>query len=202
MHASLIPDARGLRAAARAWRPGALLAALLLLAPLPGAVQAQQAAYTVHPGDVLQISVWREEDLQREVLVRPDGGFSFPLAGDIQARGKSVVALQEELASRIERYIPDPVVTVSLGAIQGNKMYVVGKVNRPGEFVMTGDVDVMQALAIAGGTTPFAALKDIQILRRVDGEQRAIPFRYPEVERGENLEQNIVLESGDIVVVP
>lgn len=159
-------------------------------------------AYTVKPGDVLLVSVWKEPDLQAEVLVRPDGGFSFPLAGELNARGMTVAQLQEELAGRIETFIPDPVVTVAIRQVQGNKMYVIGKVNRPGEFVMTGRVDVMQALSIAGGTTPFAALNDIHILRREDGLQRSIPFRYGEVEKGEGLAQNILLQSGDIVVVP
>lgn len=159
-------------------------------------------AYQVKPGDVLLVSVWKEPDLQGEVLVRPDGGFSFPLAGEVDARGRTVAQLQEELAGRIEKFIPDPVVTVAIRQVQGNKMYVIGKVNRPGEFVMSGTVDVMQALSIAGGTTPFAALNDIHILRREEGLQRSIPFRYGEIEKGRGLIQNILLESGDIVVVP
>lgn len=161
------------------------------------------APYTVKPGDVLDVSVWKEPDLQREVLVRPDGGFSFPLTGEISSTGKSVQEIQTVLEERIEKYIPDPVVTVALRQIQGNKIYVLGKVNRPGPFIMTDAVDVMQALSLAGGTTPFAALNDIKVLRRATGEaQRAIPFRYGDVEKGRNLDQNIILKSGDIVVVP
>lgn len=158
--------------------------------------------YTIHAGDMLRISVWKEEDLNLDVLVQPDGHFAFPLAGDIQATGKSTLEIRQEIAKRIEKYIPDPVVTVDVKQIQGNKIYVIGKVNRPGEFVMTHDIDVMQALSMAGGTTTFAALNSIKILRRKGKAQISIPFRYADVEKGMNLDQNIVLQSGDVVVVP
>jgi polysaccharide export outer membrane protein len=171
-----------------------------------GTVAAQEApddAYTVQPGDLLEVSIWKEEDLQRQVLVRPDGGFSFPLAGDIVATGKTVPELREEIAARLKTYIPDLVVTVTVTEIRGNKIYVIGQVNDPGEFIVNPRVDVMQALSMAGGTTAFAALGDIVILRRdANGAQRAIPFEYKDVERGRSLEQNVVLNSGDVVVVP
>lgn len=179
-----------------------LLALWAFGAHAAGEEEAPATSYTVKPGDVLGISVWKEPDLQREALVRPDGGFSFPLAGQVSARGMSVAEIQEELETRIERFIPDPVVTVSLRQVVGNQVFVIGKVNNPGAFTMTGQTDVMQALAIAGGATPFAAVNDILILRRENGVQRAIPFRYADVEAGEGLRQNIVLQSGDVVVVP
>jgi polysaccharide export outer membrane protein len=159
-------------------------------------------AYEVQPGDVLFISVWKEPELQKEVLMRPDGAFTFPLAGEIAARAKTVEDLRIELTSRLSRYIPDIVVTVSVTQINGNKVYVIGQVNDPGEFIVNPRVDVMQALSMAGGTTPFADLKNIRILRRSDGKQTALEFRYDDVIRGRRLEQNIVLESGDVVVVP
>ncbi|HNP35107.1 MAG TPA: polysaccharide biosynthesis/export family protein [Woeseiaceae bacterium] len=158
--------------------------------------------YLVKAGDTLLISVWKEEDLQLEVLIRPDGGFSFPLAGDVSAAGKTVNSIAQELSGRLERYIPDTVVTVAVTAINGNKIYVIGQVNNPGAFVMNPRVDVMQALSMAGGTTAFAALNDIVILRRANRSQIALKFRYSDVARGRNLEQNIMLESGDVVVVP
>lgn len=159
--------------------------------------------YTVQPGDVLEISVWKEEDLQREVLVRPDGRFSFPLAGDIDASGKTVDQLRTEISSILERFIPELVVTVTVTEIRGNKIYVLGQVDRPGEFVVNPQVDVMQALSMAGGTTAYAALDDIIVLRRdSSGGQRAIQFSYKDVASGRDLEQNILLISGDVVVVP
>jgi len=158
--------------------------------------------YTIQPGDVLDISVWKEEDLVRQVLVRPDGGMSFPLAGDMQAAGKSVAELQKLITERLKKYIPDPVVTVSMLKLDGNKVYVIGKVARPGEFLANRYMDVVQALSMAGGMTPYAADNKITVLRRENGKQRSIPFRYGDIEKGEDLEQNIILQSGDVVVVP
>jgi len=161
------------------------------------------AAYTVKPGDTLMVSVWKEPDLQGPVLVRPDGMFSFPLAGQLDARNKSVAELQQELTTKLKKFISDPVVTVSIQEIKGNKVYVIGQVQKPGDFVVNPRVDVMQALSMAGGTTPFAALGDIMILRRTDtGQQQALPFKYTDVVRGRNLQQNIMLQAGDVVVVP
>jgi polysaccharide export outer membrane protein len=159
-------------------------------------------AYRVQPGDVLTISVWKERDLQGEILVRPDGGVSFPLAGNVSADGMTTQELTDALAAKLKRFIPDPVVTVSVKQIGGNRVYVLGKVNRPGEFSFSKPVDVMQALALAGGATPFAEVNDIRILRREDGVLRSLPFRYGEVERGKELNQNVLLQSGDTVVVP
>lgn len=179
---------------------------LVLTAGFSAPATAQEAPggdYTVQPGDILEISVWNEEDLQREVLVRPDGWFSFPLAGDVNANGKTVSDLREEVAARLQKYIPDLVVTVTVKSILGNKIYVLGQVNNPGAFVVNAQVDIMQALSMAGGTTAFAALDDIVVLRRdKDGTQNAIHFAYKDVERGQSLEQNILLTSGDVVVVP
>lgn len=158
--------------------------------------------YTVLPGDRLQVSVWKEPDLQLEVLVRPDSAFSFPLAGDISTKGRSVVELQTELTQRLGRYISSPVVTVSVIEVLGNKIYVIGQVNRPGDFVVNPRVDVMQALSMAGGLTAFANTNDIKILRRTGSRQSAISFKYNDVLKGRDLEQNILLQSGDIVVVP
>jgi len=159
-------------------------------------------AYKIGPGDVLTVSVWKEEGLQQEVLIRPDGGMSFPLAGDIQAGGKSVSELSDMLVQKIKKYIPDPVVTVAVRQIQNNKIYVVGKVNRPGEYVATRYVDVMQALAMAGGLNAYASSNNIKILRRVNGKVQSRSFEYDDVAKGEELEQNVVLQGGDIVVVP
>ena len=181
----------------------ALFALVFLMAPS----EAQESrgnddAYEVQPGDLLFISVWKEPDLQQQVLVRPDGAFSFPLVGEINGRNRNVEDIRVELASKLSRYIPDLVVTVSILEINGNKIYVMGQVNQPGEFVVNPRVDVMQALAVAGGTTPFANLNDIKILRRTGEGQEVFEFRYDDIARGRRLEQNIVLQSGDIVVVP
>jgi polysaccharide export outer membrane protein len=167
-----------------------------------GFARADDQPYQIQAGDVLFVSVWKEAELQSEVLVRSDGGISFALAGDLKAAGLSVAELSEQLAARIKKYIPDPVVTVAIKVNNGNRIYVVGKVNRPGEFPYGRPIDVMQAIALASGTTPYAALSDIRILRRENGKLSALRFDYTDVERGKSLESNIVLRSGDTVVVP
>ena len=159
-------------------------------------------AYRIQPGDVLEVSVWREENMLKTVLVRPDGGLSYPLVGNIQAAGKSVGELQVLVTERLSKYMPDPVVTVSIQQLRGNKIYVVGRVQRPGEFEANRYMDVVQALSLAGGMTPYAAGNKIKVLRRENGELTAIPFRYGDIEKGENLGQNIILQSGDVVLVP
>lgn len=161
-----------------------------------------RAPYLVNPGDILSVTVWKEEDLARQILIRPDGQFSFPLAGQVQAEGKSIEEIQALLTERLTRFIPEPVVTVATLEIRGNKVYVLGQVARPGEFQVNPNVDVMQALSMAGGTTPFAQLDDIKVLRRDGAVLSAIPFKYSEVEKGKRLQQNIVLQAGDVVVVP
>ena len=174
---------------------------ILALAWATGAM-AQDPNYTVKPGDTLSISVWKEPDLQKETLVRPDGSFSFPLVGEVDAKGKTVADLNKFVSQKLAKFISDPVVTVSIQEIKGNKVYVIGQVNRPGEFIMNPSVDVMQVLSMAGGTTPFASLGDIVILRRTPTGKQSLPFRYNDVVKGRKMDQNIDLQAGDVVVVP
>lgn len=161
-----------------------------------------QNRYELQPGDLLIVSVWRETELQQQVLVRPDGGISFPLAGDIQASGRTVNELSKEIERRLSSYITDPQVTVSLFELRGNLIYVMGKVNRPGVYPFNQNIDVVQALSMAGGATSFAEVNEIKILRRNNGKLKAQTFRYSDIEKGKNLDQNILLKSGDTVVVP
>jgi polysaccharide biosynthesis/export protein len=160
-------------------------------------------AYRIQPGDILSISVWKETDLTADVIVRPDGALSFPLAGDQVAEGHTVDELRKTLAEKLKKYVPDPVVTVAVKALGGNRIYVIGKVARPGEFPFSRALDVMQSLTLAGGATSFADVNDIRILRRDEnGKQVILSFRYDDVSRGRHLEQNILLQTGDTVVVP
>jgi polysaccharide export outer membrane protein len=158
--------------------------------------------YILQPGDELQIAVWKETDLTLEIFIRPDGGISFPLAGDLPAAGRSVAELTAMLEKRVRRYEPDAVVTVMVKAAIGNRVYVIGKVNKPGDFALNRPIDVMQALSLAGGATPFANTNHIRVLRREGNGIKAISFRYGDVQRGRRLDQNILLKSGDTVVVP
>jgi len=185
------------------WLRLVILAGVLFATPVMAQDDTEgRAPYTINPGDLLEISVWKELDLQRQVLVRPDGGFSFPLSGDIVAVGRTVEAIRRELTAKLEAFIPDLVVTVTVVEINGNKIFVIGQVKNPGEFVMNPYLDVMQALSIAGGATPFAQLNNIKILRRSNGQQTIRDFRYNDILKGQNLSQNIILEVGDVVLVP
>jgi polysaccharide biosynthesis/export protein len=166
------------------------------------ATLAAQPGYQLQPGDLLEISVWKEQDLQRDTLIRPDGGITFPLAGDFDTTGKTVEDVRAVLVDHLRRYLPTPVVTVAVKAAAGNRIYVLGKVVHAGDFPMINSLDVMQAISLAGGTTPYAAVNDIVILRRQNGAQQAFRFHYSDVARGRDLSQNILLHSGDVVVVP
>jgi polysaccharide export outer membrane protein len=160
-------------------------------------------AYKLNPGDVLQISVWKEEGLQQQVLVLPDGFISFPLAGHIKAAGLSPEQLQKTLQGKLKNFFADPVITVTVVQVGGNKIYVIGQVRNPGEFPANRPLDVMQALSLAGGLTTFAADSNIRVLRRdASGGQQALSFNYSEVSKGKALASNVVLQPGDVVVVP
>ena len=187
----------------------ALLTCLLLVAWSGQSVaqDAIQAAYLgneyqIGPEDVLEISVWKEPDLQRQVLVRPDGGISFPLAGDMEVAGRTARELEAMISDRIRKYVPEAVVTVSVVTVAGYRVFVLGKVKNPGQFVVGRYIDVLQALTLAGGLTPYASEGNIKIIRREGGAAKAIPFDFDDVEDGEVLEQNILLQSGDVVIVP
>ena len=179
-----------------------IIVGCLLCALSPFAL-AQVSSYQLKPGDILNISVWKEEALQLETLVLPDGMISFPLAGHLMAAGKTPREVQDKLAERIREFIPEPQITVTVKSTNGNKIYVVGQINKPGEFLVTHEITVMQALSLAGGLTAFGDENDIRILRRgANGRQQSIAFDYSAVKNGNKLDSNIRLESGDVVVVP
>ena len=176
---------------------------LLAFAAMPGsAYSAEQPGYHIGPGDVLEISVWKEESLSREVIVPPDRIITFPLIGDINIATMTVTELRHEISKRLQDFVPEATVTVMLRQINSLKAYVIGKVNKPGLFPIDMETTVMQVLAMAGGLNPFAAEGKIYILRHENGTMKKIPFDYNEVEKGKNLTQNIILKRGDVIVVP
>jgi len=159
--------------------------------------------YLLAPGDFIEISVWKEEGMQKDqILLAPDGTISFPLAGTIVAAGKPMFVLEDAIAARLADYITDPIVTVKLLQSNGNSIFVIGKVNKPGQYPANRRIDVLQALSLAGGLTVFAKESAIHVIRRVGNETKAIPFDYDDVIDGDELEQNIILEPGDTVSVP
>jgi polysaccharide export outer membrane protein len=162
----------------------------------------RESTFYLGPQDVLEISVWKDEALTKKVVVRPDGMISFPLIGQIPAAGRTVEQLQTDIQRRISAYVPDAPVTVLVEEIGSPKVYVVGKVSKPGVYIMGHYLRVMQALAMAGGTTTFADRDDIMIIREEDGRQIIMKFNYDRVASGMDLHKNIMLKPGDTVVVP
>jgi polysaccharide biosynthesis/export protein len=158
--------------------------------------------YLLNSGDVLDISVWNEESLQKQVTVLPDGVITFPLAGEVVAKDKTVAEVEEELTKKLSEYLADPVVTVSVTNVEGNRVHILGKVLNPGSFVMNQPLDAMQALSLAGGLSPYAEENNIIVLRRDGTKQQVLPVKYAEIKKGKALNTNITLESGDVMIVP
>ena len=180
-----------------------VFAALACLATATGAAaQDVNVDYKLHAGDSITVSVWKELELQRKVIIRPDGRFSFPLAGEVQAAGRSADQIRTDIESKLTKYIPEAVVAVMVEDVTGNRIYVIGQVTKPGMYVMNPQLTVLQALSLAGGGTPFAKLDNISIIRGTGTAQKTLPFRYDQVIEGKSLQQNIALESGDVVLVP
>lgn len=175
----------------------------LPITDLPPFSSSQESTYQMGPQDILHISVWKDEILSREVIVRPDGFISFPLIGEVLAEGRTVGSLEKEMNERLTKFVADPRVSIGVKEVNSFKIFVIGKVNSPGGFQIGQYTDVMQALSLAGGLTPFAREGSIKILRRSKNQgQTTFPFDYGEVVKGYSLEQNIVLERGDVVMVP
>jgi len=205
---------------AMAW--GLLLGCFLAIpAPLRAAQEAPQAAasetgqtaaaqspaesngdYRVGSGDVVEVSVWREQEASGSVVVRPDGKISLPLVNDLYVRGMTPMEMQKVITEKLEPFINEPNVTVIVRQILSKKVYVIGQVGRPGAYQVTQPMTILQLLTEAGGLQPFAKEKDIYVLRTANGKQERFSFNYKDVLRGKNMQQNILLEPGDTVVVP
>jgi polysaccharide biosynthesis/export protein len=164
-----------------------------------------RTTYRLNSGDVVQISVWREEELQRQALVQPDGSISFPLIGQVAAAGRTVGEVEAEIAGRLARFIPDAVATVELLEARGNKIYVMGEVNRPGEYQLGSTLTVVQAIGLAGGFTQYAATDRIRVLRKGGrgGEGGTATVDYGRIASGrDGGAADVELRAGDTVIVP
>ena len=182
---------------------GGVLAAFLgIVASVSALAQDASPDYKLHAGDSITVSVWKELELQRKVIIRPDGRFSFPLAGEVQAAGRSADEVRVDIENQLKKYIPEPAVAVMVEDVSGNRVYVIGQVTKPGMYVMNPQLTVIQALSLAGGGTPFAKLDNISVIRGTGTAQKVMPFRYDQVVEGKSLQQNVTLQSGDVVLVP
>ena len=158
--------------------------------------------YVIQPNDVLEVFVWKEPDLTRKVFVRPDGRISFPLVQDMPAAGISPGELKARIEERLKDYMDSPNVTIIVEAIQSYKIYITGKVKKPGSMMVEKPVTVLQAIPLAGGFDEYANDSEITIIRNNGNENILLNFNYKDVIKGRKPEQNVVLRSGDVVVVP
>jgi polysaccharide biosynthesis/export protein len=193
-----------------------LAAAVLLILAGTSPVHAQQSAaaaraaasdsveqeYLVGPGDVLEVVVWKEADLSKDVTVRLDGRITVPLLGDVDAAGRTPQRLAEEIASRLAKFIATPQVTVGVTTAGSSRFYVIGMVANSGEYKFTGRTTVVQALALAGGFQQFAKTDSIVIIRRVKGVQTFLPVNYKRLAEARDATQNIFISPGDTILVP
>ncbi len=176
---------------------------MLAIFLVPTNAVALDEGYTILPGDVLQVSVWKELDMDREIVILPDGSFSFPLIGTINAKGKTPTELQEVILDKLQYLIPEAAVTVVVKAPLGHKASVIGEVQAPGDVLLASSTTITQALSQVGGFTPYADTDDIIIVRKnKNGEKEKIPFSFSDLSKGKNLDRDIDLIPGDIVIVP
>jgi polysaccharide export outer membrane protein len=160
------------------------------------------AEYKIGPQDVVRIDVWKEPDISRTIPVRPDGKISLPLLNDVQASGLTALQLGNAIRDGLTKYLTGPQVTVTVVEINSRRVYITGEVNRAGALPLLPNMTVLQAVSSAGGFTQFAKPKNIYVLRNEGGKQVKHPFNYKEVVKGKNQEENIPLQSGDVIVVP
>ena len=169
-------------------------------------IAAASETYLLNPGDQLEVSVWNEETLQRTITVLPDGMISFPMVGHLQAAGKNAAEVEAVITSKLDSFIADPEVNVTVTNTRGNVVFVVGKVLKPGPVAMIQSTTVMQALAMSGGLNEFAGGNSIKIIRRSDtatgAQETILKVRYSDLEKGSDLSSNHLLNAGDVIVVP
>jgi len=157
--------------------------------------------YVIGPDDVLHVAVWKEADLTATVPVRPDGKISLPLLDDVLASGMTPKQLGDSIKEKLRKYIADPRVTVVVTQINSKRIYLVGEVAHPGATPMLPNMTVLQALSSAG-ISQFANTKRIYVLRTENGKQQKLPVNYSKLVKGEQIEQNYLLQPGDTIVVP
>jgi len=156
--------------------------------------------YRIGKGDVLEINVWKEEDLTRVVKVRTDGRISLPLLDDVMAEGLTPIELKKKIEKKLSQFITSPFVTVMVNE-ENNKFYMVGEVNKVGEYDLTKDLTILQAIAIAGGFTEWANKDNIILLRYKNGKEIRYKISYKDIVSGKAPEQNYFIQRNDTIIV-
>lgn len=158
--------------------------------------------YLIGKGDLLEVFVWRNQQISRRVLVRPDGKISLPLLQDIQADGLTVLQLKSEITQRFSEHIENPRVTVIVVEMGSYKVSVLGRVERPGVYPITGQTTLVEAIALAGGFTEWANKRSITVVTHQNGKEKKVKVNYKKIASGKDPSQNIILTRGDIIIVP
>jgi polysaccharide biosynthesis/export protein len=182
--------------------PAAAPVAAPATVPVAAPAALPDTGYRIGPGDVLNIEVWKDPVLTRLVTVLPDGRIAYPLVGEIAAADKTLFQLKKEIEGKLARYLQDAVITVEVRQMNSLQIYVLGRVNAPGRTILNTNVNVLQALAIAGGPNAFANRSRIRIFREEGGKTVSLSFDYDDVTAGKNTESNILLRRGDVIFVP
>jgi polysaccharide biosynthesis/export protein len=158
--------------------------------------------YVIGPEDQLSVFVWKEPDLSQTLTVRPDGKISLPLLNDLVASGCTTAELKEKITSGLKKYIAEPTVTVIVQAARSQKASIMGEVSRPGTYFLNGPTNILQLISLAGGFRDFAATDKVSIVRQQNGKTIKLKFNYRDFIKGKNLDQNVQVRPGDIIVVP
>ena len=170
---------------------------------MTGATAPIRSDYIIGPGDLLQITVWKNDTLSRTVPVRPDGKVSMPLLHDVQAAGLTAMQLRDKIATALGEFMPNPEVAVSVNDVRSLRVSILGEVSKPGVLELRGETTILEAIAMAGGFRDFASPSKITILRiDENGKTKRIRFNYNKAVSATSDEENVVLRSGDVVVVP
>ena len=180
----------------------ALILFLVCLRAIPAVAADKPDIYHLHPGDAVLVSVWGEDSLKQQTVVLPDSSITIPLAGRVEVGGLSTPEVEQRIAEKLKKYIKEPVVTVVVINLDGNRAFVMGKVLKPGPFIISGPVTVLQAISIAGGFDKFADESGIKVIRTTASGQETLPVHYDDIVSGKNMSTNIRLRAGDTVVVP
>lgn len=169
--------------------------------PSTGPIQIPES-YVIGQGDMLEVFVWRNEQLSRQVTVRPDGKISLPLIQDLHAEGLTVLQLKDQITRRLEQYVQNPTVTVIVSQIGSYKISVLGKVVQPGVYSINTRTTLLEAISLAGGFTEWANKRKITVIRNEEGKNKKIRINYNKIVSGKDPSQNITLQRGDTIVVP
>jgi len=169
----------------------------------PAAPPAASEEYVIGPDDLLAVNVWKEPEISRNVVVRPDGRISLPLAGDMRASGRSPVQLQADIKALLLNFLSNPEVTVIVQEARSQRFNILGEVEHPGAYPLSRSMSVLDAIAVAGGLRDFAKVGKIYVLRvKGDGSRVRLPFNYKDVIKGRSSSDNVELQPRDTVVVP